>query len=294
MGPGVPPPPPYHQLTPAVYHREPVVAASAMRAPVFPAPRTTEQPVTHLDYSVPRNTAVVGTVVTRSNLRLPTDIKFADFFGRVCAHMDLDPAEAELGYKFSSDRVGDVPRTLANEQDFIIAIEDGQSLVRRARTRKIEIMIHNLKPATVSAGVVNAKKRKEPGGAAAAVGELSATIDFTDELRQLKEHLACATHTGRWCFVSPIDGCHQQLDIFVVTLWAKKMFLKEATLTQPPNLLQFDHPSKRRRSSPARIAGPSASAPTIQAPTIHVHLGDLPFSDQAGQRRLNVTSKSGN
>jgi hypothetical protein len=58
--------------------------------------------------------------------------------------MDLDPAEAELGYKFSSDRVGDVPRTLANEQDFIIAIEDGQSLVRRARTRKIEIMIHNL------------------------------------------------------------------------------------------------------------------------------------------------------
>jgi hypothetical protein len=37
MGPGVPPPPPYHQLTPAVYHREPVVAASAMRAPVFPA-----------------------------------------------------------------------------------------------------------------------------------------------------------------------------------------------------------------------------------------------------------------
>ena len=57
----------------------------------------------------------------------------------------------------------------------------------------------------------------------AAVGELSATIDFTDELRRLKEHLACATHTGRWCFMSPIDGHHQQLDIFVVTLWAKKM-----------------------------------------------------------------------
>lgn len=105
---------------------------------------TLQHIVTHLDYSVPRNTAVVGAVVTRSNLRLPADIKFTDFLGRVCAQMDLDPAEAELGYKFSSDRVGDVPRTLANEQDLVIAIEDGQGLVRRARTRKIEIMIHNL------------------------------------------------------------------------------------------------------------------------------------------------------
>jgi hypothetical protein len=58
--------------------------------------------------------------------------------------MDLDPAEAELGYKFSSDRAGDVPRTLSNEQDLLIAIENGQGLVRRARSQKIEIMIHNL------------------------------------------------------------------------------------------------------------------------------------------------------
>ena len=82
--------------------------------------------------------------MTHSNLRLATDIKFIDFFDRVCAHMDLDPAEAELGYKFSSDRVGDVPHTLANEQDLAMAIENGQSLVRCARTRKIEIMVHNL------------------------------------------------------------------------------------------------------------------------------------------------------
>lgn len=58
--------------------------------------------------------------------------------------MDLVPAEAELGYKFSSDRIGDVPHTLANEQDFANAIENGQSLVRRARTWKVEILIHNL------------------------------------------------------------------------------------------------------------------------------------------------------
>lgn len=73
--------------------------------------------------------------------------------------------------------------------------------------------------------VINAKKRKEPGNAAVAavVGEPSATPDLTNELRQLKEHLACATHAGRWCFVSPIDGHHQQLNIFMLTLWAKKI-----------------------------------------------------------------------
>jgi hypothetical protein len=66
--------------------------------------------------------------------------------------------------------------------------------------------------------------------------------------------------------------------------------VNEATLTQPPNLLQFDHPSKKRRTSPARIAGPSATA----VPTIHLHLGDLPLNNQVGQRHLNITPESRN
>lgn len=100
--------------------------------------------VTHLDYSVPRNTAIVGAIVTHSNLHLPCDISFADFWTRVCAHMDLDPAEAELGYKFSVDRAGDLTHSLANENNLHTAIEHGQGLVCCARTRKIEIIIHNL------------------------------------------------------------------------------------------------------------------------------------------------------
>jgi len=54
---------------------------------------------------------------------------------------------------------------------------------------------------------------------------------------------------------------------------------------QPPNLLQFDHPSKRRRTSPARITGPSTTVPTI-----HLHLGDLPLNEQPGRRHINVMS----
>lgn len=43
--------------------------------------------------------------------------------------MDLDPAEAELGYKFSTDRAGDLPQSLCNEHDLQNAMEHGQGLV---------------------------------------------------------------------------------------------------------------------------------------------------------------------
>lgn len=86
-------------------------------------------PVTHLDYSVPWNTAVVGGIITQTNLRLPCDIKFTDFWGHICAQMDLDPTEAELGYRLSTDHAGDIPHSLATEQDLAMAIELGQGLV---------------------------------------------------------------------------------------------------------------------------------------------------------------------
>ncbi|KAI6117924.1 hypothetical protein F5141DRAFT_1061639 [Pisolithus sp. B1] len=78
-------------------------------------------------------------------------------------------------------------------------------------------MIHNLKPAIKLVTNVKNLKHKEAGD------DDPNMVDFTDELQCLKEHLACATHSGWWCFVSPIDGNHNQLDIFVLTLWAKKM-----------------------------------------------------------------------
>ena len=152
--------------------------------------------------------------------------------------MDLDPVEVELGYKFSTDCVGDLPRSLCNEHDLRNAIEHGQGLVRCARTHKIEVMIHNLVSVpspcflflltsntqkAVAKSPVTAKtlKCKEPSDSSTVAEH--PTIDFTDKLCQLKEHLSCAKHGGRWCYVSPINGQHQQLDLFVLTLWAKKI-----------------------------------------------------------------------
>lgn len=78
----------------------------------------------------------------------------------------------------------------------------------------------NQKPAVQSAAVTKTQKRKEPGDLNA---QIESASDFMNELRQLKMHLTCATHHGHWCYVSLIDAHHKELDIFVLTLWAKKI-----------------------------------------------------------------------
>ncbi|KIK81788.1 hypothetical protein PAXRUDRAFT_806793 [Paxillus rubicundulus Ve08.2h10] len=92
------------------------------------------------------------------------------------------------------------------------------NLVGQIMTTSLLLTLFLCKPAVLL--VVNVKKHKESGDAAT---QLAASFDFTDELCQLKEHLGCVTHQGCWCFVSPIDSHHKQLDLFILTLWAKKI-----------------------------------------------------------------------
>lgn len=48
-------------------------------------------------------------------------------------------------------------------------------------------------------------------------------IDAAPQLRALKEHLMCAKHDGRFCYVTRPLGEHMQLDLCTLTLWARKM-----------------------------------------------------------------------
>lgn len=97
-----------------------------------------------IDVSIPRNTGVVGGVVSRIIVRFPTNVPFDDFFARVCANMDLDPALAALGYKFPGDRVRDPAHRLSNADELRQAMDRGIGMIRRARTRRIYMEIHNL------------------------------------------------------------------------------------------------------------------------------------------------------
>ena len=55
-------------------------------------------------------------------LRLPIDLSFQDFYSHVCAHMDLEPLEANLGYKFFGDRKTEAPFRLATDDDLRAAM----------------------------------------------------------------------------------------------------------------------------------------------------------------------------
>jgi len=83
-------------------------------------------------------------IVTRVIIRLPTNLIFNDLFERICANMDIQPANAILGYKFSGDRVSDPANRLANAEDLAQAMSRATDKIKRARTREVILEIHNL------------------------------------------------------------------------------------------------------------------------------------------------------
>jgi hypothetical protein len=58
--------------------------------------------------------------------------------------MDIQPANAVLGYKFLGDRVSDPANRLANSEDLNQAMSCATDKVKRARTREVILKIHNL------------------------------------------------------------------------------------------------------------------------------------------------------
>ena len=94
--------------------------------------------------SVPLNTTIVGGLITRRELRIPSNLVFADFFSRVCANMDIKPEEASIGYKYHNDRARDPPRQLSNESEYVAMMSEMIRKVLAARSRNPVLLLHNL------------------------------------------------------------------------------------------------------------------------------------------------------
>jgi len=60
-------------------------------------------------------------------------MNFEDFFSRICAKMDLDPKEAELGYKYHTDWARDPPHQLSNADQLLEAFERGCQLLKHTQ-----------------------------------------------------------------------------------------------------------------------------------------------------------------
>jgi hypothetical protein len=156
--------------------------------------------------------------------------------------MDLNPLDAALGYKYASDRVRDPPHQLATEDQLRAAMEKGINKIRLARSREVILEIHNLVSFILFSSVLHTDlKHQRPARAAASAtgrkrtaaenstvgddgAEPDTAVSFKTELRELKQKLACQKHTGKYCYVDPTkQGEHIALDIYKLTLWAKKI-----------------------------------------------------------------------
>ncbi|KAK7034200.1 hypothetical protein R3P38DRAFT_2772299 [Favolaschia claudopus] len=149
--------------------------------------------------------------------------------------MNIGVSAACIGYKWNKDPVNAPVNQLATHGDWEHCLEEGIGKTARARTKELLCVIRNLnlpgtapntapRAAAAPAAESGGKKRKadasptttqSPGG--------RKTFDYTNEYRELKNHLACATHKGENCFVSPADGHHHRVDRYLTTLWAKEI-----------------------------------------------------------------------
>ncbi|KZV59345.1 hypothetical protein PENSPDRAFT_566025, partial [Peniophora sp. CONT] len=87
---------------------------------------------------------VVGGIVYEHTIHFEPDIPFADFFSRVCAHMDIPVSNAQLGFKYDNDKICAPPRNLSTADHLREAMTQAVAMMRRARTRLVYITLHNL------------------------------------------------------------------------------------------------------------------------------------------------------
>ncbi|KAJ7709051.1 hypothetical protein B0H17DRAFT_916406 [Mycena rosella] len=197
---------------------------------------------------------------------IPADIPADDFFSRIHARMNVDPATAILGWKESQERRRDPHRRLETAEDLGGAFKQLIALQKSSRRKKPVIMeIANLEVQPDGKTTKQAEKQSE-------------TAISIPELEIVKAKLTCALHPGRnrWCYVMPPDskhpGEHIALGIEHVGLWARKVHDGEASddCINPPNVLNFDQMAEKGRAREERIAHGRGQA---ALPPIHVHVG---------------------
>ncbi|KAJ6451075.1 hypothetical protein C8R45DRAFT_946477 [Mycena sanguinolenta] len=120
-----------------------------------------------------------------------------------------------------------------------------------------------------SSGTSTAKKRKAASGPASPGDRKK--FDFTQEYRDLKQHLQCVTHKNELCYISPSDGHHHRVDREHASLWAKEISVGHAPSIRPPENIMFQDyflPVAKRTRKASKESSMLSTNPC--APTIHV------------------------
>lgn len=101
-------------------------------------------PVSHIRFNFIKNSAIAGAQRKKSRLDLEVSLSFDDFWSRACAKMDLDPNDAELGWKFEGQLKGDLCNELGSADDLEDLFEKAIQKEKRKHTRDVEVNMHNL------------------------------------------------------------------------------------------------------------------------------------------------------
>ncbi|KAJ7142437.1 hypothetical protein C8R44DRAFT_725796 [Mycena epipterygia] len=190
---------------------------------------------TLLSFHIPTNTNVIGAVQVTRSKKYGRKVPFNTAFVEMCNIMGLDPSTAAIGYKWDNDKVN----------------------------------APNPPEETGAVTKASGKKRKAPDGPSSSSSSGRKTFDFTSEYRALKNHLLCASHKGKHCFVHH-DGHHIGVEPDHISLWAKEISVGNATQARPPENLIFQKYFLPEQHKKARNSEASSNPGAPAIPSIHV------------------------
>lgn len=89
--------------------------------------------------------AKMNTPTVQKQFTIESDILYIDLRSRACANLDLDPSNAELGYRISgAEGPKALPSSFDNEDDHVKAMDRICKIISRSRTKEYGIEIVNL------------------------------------------------------------------------------------------------------------------------------------------------------
>jgi hypothetical protein len=89
--------------------------------------------------------ATMNTPTVQKQFTIESDILYVDLHSRACANLDLDPSNAELGYRVSgAEGPKTLPSSFDSEDDHLKAMDRICKLISRSRTKEYGIEIVNL------------------------------------------------------------------------------------------------------------------------------------------------------
>jgi hypothetical protein len=94
-------------------------------------------------FEIPINTDIIGAAQHTKYLHIFSNTSFEQAWNELCQNMELNPATAQLGYKYDNERVRDKLHELNDANDWRQCVKGALMQIKTARTRIVTCRIYN-------------------------------------------------------------------------------------------------------------------------------------------------------